>query len=704
MCHGLQVAVTKSSLAPKPSPKVIDNLPTVTVPQLLEALGRLDELQPLLTTTQKVIMKDIVRPLLPTSGDDRRWIVEESSTEDLVLLRLIPSPEDAEPDTAQTLAGLQAVFTFVTSHLAATESAWVPPFHNSLRSAILQTTLDCLVQSTIPDALSDLPGWLDRTRQTVAFEKAILDASSTEEAGRPLQRFADTQAAQTWANRRRQMVADHVRQLIDGPGGWRGWDGRTVQRKTDISEIVEVEVDDDEQTAPVPAQSNAPVSSDTDADFGWGFDDEAVPQASSSTSPAPAEQIEVDDGWGFDDKADGSARRIAEVSADSIEDGWDFDDAAVPAPMPVVPKKPMREARKLGKLKAKHSQKPTSPLSSPSSRSPRTSFDKPPKDRQGDGWSEGWEDQGSPSKKSKMELAPDPVTKPRKVVLQERKRVVEESLLISVACDDAVETARQVLRDSVQLESSMYVPSEVARKEVTSVRSHVSPEDLAASQVALRNSARDVFDLYRALMPLTFGRQLRDVPSIAMQLYNDCNHLADEVSALKTEFELWTETSEDLEHRLRVFGQRNFEAQMASDSIQSQADVEQSLHKESILESLQEADGFVDTVTEASFRKCERAVRQATHKLESLNRVWRVRTKLSRRDADVARGYCREAYAKTLWASWSTKRFHKWPLSFLPCRILPSSNLTGLASFASSCILWISCLFHLNPEYVVFGR
>ena len=87
---------------------------------------------------------------------------------------------------------------------------------------------------------------------------------------------------------------------------------------------------------------------------------------------------------------------------------------------------------------------------------------------------------------------------------------------------------------------------------------------MQGAQETLRKSARDVFDLYRALMPLAFGRQLRDVPSIAMQLYNDCHHLADVTSALKIDFALWSGEADDLETRLRVFGQRSFEAQLVS--------------------------------------------------------------------------------------------------------------------------------------------
>ena len=52
--------------------------------------------------------------------------------------------------------------------------------------------------------------------------------------------------------------------------------------------------------------------------------------------------------------------------------------------------------------------------------------------------------------------------------------------------------------------------------------------------------------------------------------------------------------------------------------------MKKSLHKDSLAESLREAEGFVDTVSEAAFRKCQRAVHQVTHKLESLDRVWRV--------------------------------------------------------------------------------
>lgn len=138
----------------------------------------------------------------------------------------------------------------------------------------------------------------------------------------------------------------------------------------------------------------------------------------------------------------------------------------------------------------------------------------------------------------------------------------------------------------------------------------ISPSFASAHDI-LTASANDIFDIYRSLLPTHFVAQLRDVPTLAMQLYNDSLHLSARISALRDKYHFW-ETAEDVSRRLIAAGEHAFEAQLV-------------IQRDALMGILDEAGGFGHTGIEGSFRRCERAIRQVKHSIESLARVLKVR-------------------------------------------------------------------------------
>lgn len=147
---------------------------------------------------------------------------------------------------------------------------------------------------------------------------------------------------------------------------------------------------------------------------------------------------------------------------------------------------------------------------------------------------------------------------------------------------------------------------------------------------ALANSVFKIFELHRALMPVVHGEVLRDVPSLAMQFFNDCEYLARELTRLLSDKGETISTawfSRDVEAAkkwkskelpkleqeaisTRALGQRWFEAQLTSQT-------------KILLDTLMEADGFARTFDDHRFARCERCTKQVVHTLQQLSKAWR---------------------------------------------------------------------------------
>lgn len=136
-----------------------------------------------------------------------------------------------------------------------------------------------------------------------------------------------------------------------------------------------------------------------------------------------------------------------------------------------------------------------------------------------------------------------------------------------------------------------------------------SPSFAVSSEILL-SAATDVFDLHRSLLPSHFAPQLRDVPTLSMQLHNDAHHHADRVAELANVYPAWAD-SELVAARLRALADHAFETQLAG-------------QREGIMEVIDEADGFASVGTDQGMRKAERAVAGVVHNVDTVARVLKV--------------------------------------------------------------------------------
>uniref|UniRef100_V5EXI8 Retrograde transport protein Dsl1 C-terminal domain-containing protein n=1 Tax=Kalmanozyma brasiliensis (strain GHG001) TaxID=1365824 RepID=V5EXI8_KALBG len=161
---------------------------------------------------------------------------------------------------------------------------------------------------------------------------------------------------------------------------------------------------------------------------------------------------------------------------------------------------------------------------------------------------------------------------------------------------------------------------------------------------ALAGTIFKIFEMHRALMPVAHGEALRDVPSLAMQFFNDCEYLARELSRLVADkgdriATAWTSYEAEGAKRwstkelakleqeaasTRGLGQRWFEAQMTAQS-------------KILLDTLMEADGFARTFDDQRFARCERCIKQVVQTLQQLAKAWRPVLVASRFHAAIGR-------------------------------------------------------------------
>lgn len=474
----------------------------------------------------------------------------------------------------------------------------------------------------MPSSLPAVPKWLELIHRALDIE----EKHSADEFKAIVKPFFEVEAGRAWANQRRCRVAEEARKLI--VGGWGGWEAKEAEREREVTVVVEVEVDDE-----VEAASAIEKEEENPDAFGWGFEDdsaakkevaETVPSAGAAGESDDA-NMDAEDGWGFDESAQAgpSSPRTAPTepngrTANSDEgegDGWDFDDTtAAPAPEPLKPvlAKPAREAKRLGKkvakVKAEVEDDPWgsgSESTAPAPVAQPLQQDEP--EPQHDGW--GWEEP------LQTPAAPEPATEKAAPVrikrkeLKEEKKTIRETFLISRACDKLVDMAERVLREAKDLESTSYVTWRIEL-----MPSLPSPSFAFASEI-LFTSASDVFDLHRSLLPSHYALQIKDVPTLSMQVHNDALHLVDRVAELQSTHAAWS-GARDIIERLRALADHAFESQLAS-------------QRDGLMEAINEAEGFTTISTDAGLQKAERAISSVVHSIDTLSRVLRVSRNLT---------------------------------------------------------------------------
>jgi hypothetical protein len=610
-------------------------------------LHRLGSLPPLLHTLRNHLVRDIIRHLLE---GDKTWRLDVSTSESLSILRLHSSPP-RQP--SEILGDISKLLQTVAEVVVPPSSLDLPEratFIHDLRHAIYTAVLEHVILPAMPSSLASIQGWLDLLLQAVDCE----GGSPGEGAEAVIQPFFANEAGSAWANQRRRRVAEEARKLV--LGGWGGWEAVVKDREKEVTVVVEVEVEEEALPA-VSASDHAKEKTDDD-EFGWGFEDESSPSKVQTTQKnghgnnGEGQVMDVDaaaneeEGWGFDepDQAGPSSPRLdqnqqaadkASISDEAEGEGWDFDMEETPVPKPAPVVKPAREAKKLGKKLAKSKAAETAEPAesqegwasdqshSESARTPRpnlkvdtgkhgTNGRKAVQTQAQGGWGD-WADDDQPAKGSA------PVkSKTKKTVLKEQKRVIVERLLVSRACDKLLEIAERVLREAQELRSARCdrTPSYLRDIFPLTVLSSL-PSSFANAEDVIVASATDVFDIFRALMPTVYAAQLRDVPTLAMQLSNDFVHLAEKVESLSKVHE-WD--AADTAQRLRGAGEETFERQLE-------------VQRDALEAILDEAGGFAGTGNDHGFKPCERAVQQVEHNLQSLARVFKVSQSDSRAES-----------------------------------------------------------------------
>ncbi|WVW81452.1 hypothetical protein I302_103446 [Kwoniella bestiolae CBS 10118] len=605
---------------------------------IYSALFKLDLLEELLTTLSRKLHRDIIQPTVSSTHR-----ISLSSTDKLSLLRLESSPNTTPQEVLECI---KTILTFTSNTIfPSSNSVDLPerrPFISLITSSAFQSILDFLILPSLPPTLSGVQEWLINLQEVVEVE-----TSFSQDGIQLIRPFFEKEAGSTWAQQRRYAVADEVRRLI--LGGWGGWESieKEVEREVITYVEVEVEVEDQPMSVDVPQR-------DGEEDFGWGFEDSSSPKTEKIAPKADidmenqernGEDVNMDDdGWGFDKSTSAKAGPSSPpkaapaqpVDEQKEEDGWDLDPSPsastpisvaepenlpepTPAPIP-KPAKPAREAKRLGKKVAKvkheeeydpwaspdpdpgegvktttngitHHQK-ASPVKTPKVPTPPVEATQ---DKGDDGW--GWDDDPAPAPSRTTVPEPSgtiptvnepPQPKTRKEI-REEKSIVKDHYLVSTSCDTLVGIAKSILKDIEDL-GSLELPS---------------PSFTSSTlQPILLESIKEVFISYRALLPTHFANQLRDVPNLAMQVFNDCIYLSDLTSQLAVA-EL-----EGEKERLLDLSEHVFESLIG-------------FQRDSMMESLDEMDGLQGTHEDRVFKRDERTLKGLVGGLESLDRVIR---------------------------------------------------------------------------------
>ncbi|RSH89597.1 hypothetical protein EHS25_002148 [Saitozyma podzolica] len=577
--HGTTLTVQARTTLQQPRIPRLSSLsemapPSVPPPYPLDhtynVLHRLGSLPPLLHTLRNHLVRDIIRHLLE---GDKTWRLDVSTSESLSILRLHSSPP-RQP--SEILGDISKLLQTVAEVVVPPSSLDLPEratFIHDLRHAIYTAVLEHVILPAMPSSLASIQGWLDLLLQAVDCE----GGSPGEGAEAVIQPFFANEAGSAWANQRRRRVAEEARKLV--LGGWGGWEAVVKDREKEVTVVVEVEVEEEALPA-VSASDHAKEKTDDD-EFGWGFEDESSPSKVQTTQKnghgnnGEGQVMDVDaaaneeEGWGFDepDQAGPSSPRLdqnqqaadkASISDEAGGEGWDFDMEETPVPKPAPVVKPAREAKKLGKKLAKSKAAETAE----------------PAESQ-----EGW---ASDQSRSESARTPRPTLK-----VDTGKHGTNGRKAVQTQAQDGWGTGQTTI--SLR-KARLRLPSSFA-----------NAEDVIVA------SATDVFDIFRALMPTVYAAQLRDVPTLAMQLSNDFVHLAEKVESLSKVHE-WD--AADTAQRLRGAGEETFERQLE-------------VQRDALEAILDEAGGFAGTGNDHGFKPCERAVQQVEHNLQSLARVFK---------------------------------------------------------------------------------
>ncbi|WVQ76901.1 hypothetical protein IAR50_006575 [Cryptococcus sp. DSM 104548] len=655
-------------------PSNLETTPTPQYSQatILQALSSLGLLSQSLQSLQSQLLEDVVNPIMTSrytanlsSSEGEAFLSTEPSASAVgeaqvlegvrsflsflssnLIPDSIPLPETSSFLRSTTTSTLQALLDDFILPLLPSSPAVLPAW-----ISLLQTALE--IESSQPgSSLSFKEGPISRFFQSQA---AIEYATKRRYDSAELVRGLVLRGWHGWEGfkweREREVVGVVEVMVIDDE---EAEDQSASAEKEEPGKVEDNGVEEDDgwgfdEPVSIPPKEEE-VTTEAAEDDGWGFDEPialsksesdpdpiAIP-SSGFTPPEPPKSI----------KPPREAKRLGKkaVKKPKEHDPWDPAPDAAPTPSEVSeasssrpetpasvtpvseqetngngvgiveagfepkpkPKAP-REAKRLGKKVGKQAKKEydpwdvDAPVAAPApvpAPTPLSASDSSPAltEETEEGW--GWEKDTAvaPVPVEVPAIKEDVVSSPKKrkrSVLKEERKVVKEVYQVSKGCEELLTIARGLLQEVHDLKST--------KLESPSFND-------AATYTIIHQAIAEVFTLYRALLPTYYSQQLLEVPSLALQAYNDTNFLSFSLPSLSSSTDP-SETPWDSgreQEALLVLGDHLLESFITNQL--GQIDTE--------LEGVNRLEGTGD---DAIFRESEKCVKGLVFELESLSRV-----------------------------------------------------------------------------------
>ncbi|KAF9466111.1 Centromere/kinetochore Zw10-domain-containing protein [Collybia nuda] len=518
----------------------------------------------------------------------------------------IPSPPNEEIRT-QRLDNVSAILTFLSAHFLSS----LPPSHStffthSLCKPITTSILNNILIAFLPSSFDQFPRFMELAKQAVRFEdQFIVDMLRSDSYDRPVKVWADGVSGH-YERQRRSHILNTSRTIIISSEG-----------PTDTF-FAEIEIPSEVYPPAVPIQIDSEVEEQHQEEGksdAWGFDEEPKPEISES--------LEIDeDGWGFDDDPMPEPQPIhpspspeiinAEDETDPSEAwGWNDDDAPLaeesawddpwadnpttpgsstpssptntrPPPEPTIasPKIATRLEKAVNKNK-KHLNG-TSMMHSPESPPPLSSFQQQLR---------------SMSVSNPTLVMPQSNDEP----LSSGKRPLrlmmstKETYLVSERMKQVIDIVENVLDEGRQFTASTLFSSS---------------ESASTPGTTILQSAPAVLDLYMALYPVKFAKEL-EAPDRGMRFSNDCSFLSSRIELMENRLSsnipsVVRDGLSECKHHLKIWGDSWY-----YDVIQKQ----RQLIDDILVEG---AKGFTYSGDQDRYDDCESALSQSVQEIKRL--------------------------------------------------------------------------------------
>ncbi|GAA5914746.1 uncharacterized protein JCM6883_001077 [Sporobolomyces salmoneus] len=225
-----------------------------------------------------------------------------------------------------------------------------------------------------------------------------------------------------------------------------------------------------------------------------------------------------------------------------------------------------------------------------------------------EGW--GWDGEGEDDERSKQEPEPEAT-----------KEIVEEERVVSPVepVPSAPPARMEKMMVSRRSREIVKIAEEILVEALTVASPSFEHPQFSAASAPLLSTFVSLLSLYRATAAVHNSTVLSSVPAIGMQFANDADWIGREVERV------WKSKTEGQDLSISTHQATEVEAaiestrQLGRDTRQKQI----AIQRAALMESLDEAGGFLRTSDDSRYATCERALQQVTHTLQRLALVWK---------------------------------------------------------------------------------